>query len=213
MGAAGLAGNWLAKRPPLQWTSSISPSGATRPEPGSPDPILLARMHSLITFVLSCALYLLATGAHADIYSDVNRLVNKQQWAQAQTQAEAHLKTQPTDPQMRLLLSRIQDGQGQTSLAMETLLALTRSFPELPEPHNNLAALLARQNRYAEALDALQAAVLARPDYATALENLGDLYVTLAIQAYQKANKTMSTQPRVANKSLAAERLLKPSTP
>lgn len=166
-------------------------------------------MHSLLPFVLSCILMLFSAGAKADIYTDVNRLVGTQQWAQAQAQAEEHLKSQPTDPQMRLLLSRIQDGQGQTAAAMETLLTLTRSFPELPEPHNNLAALLARQNRYAEALEALQAAVRARPDYATALENLGDVYIALAIQAYQNANKAMPSQPRAASKLQAAEQILK----
>jgi tetratricopeptide (TPR) repeat protein len=169
-------------------------------------------MHSFIPFVLSCVLVLLSPSTQADVYSDVNRLVNTQAWAQAQSQAEQHLKSQPTDPQMRLLLSRIQDGQGQTREAMATLQALTQSFPELPEPHNNLAALLARQSRYAEALDALQAAVRARPDYATALENMGDLYTVLAIAAYQRSNQA-SPSPSVNQKRLAAEQLLKSTAP
>jgi tetratricopeptide (TPR) repeat protein len=114
---------------------------------------------------------------------------------------------------MRLLLSRIQDGQGRTAEAMETLQSLTQSFPELPEPHNNLAALLARQNRYAEALVQLQDAVRARPDYGTALENLGDVYIALAIQAYQNASRAPAPQPRVTGKRLAAENLLKSSAP
>jgi tetratricopeptide (TPR) repeat protein len=170
-------------------------------------------MHSLFTFVLSCVLLMFSAGVHADVYKDVNRLVVAEQWTKAQTQAEQHLKTQPTDPQMRLLLSRIQDGQGQTAEAMQTLQALTQSFPELPEPHNNLAALLARQNRYAEALEALQAAVRARPDYATALENLGDVYIALAIEAYQNTSKAMPSQTRSTTKRLAAEQLLNSSAP
>jgi tetratricopeptide (TPR) repeat protein len=169
-------------------------------------------MHSLLPVVLSCLLVLFSASAQADVYSDVNRWVTAQDWAKAQTQAEQHLKSQPTDPQMRLLLSRIQDGQGQTAAAMATLEALTQSFPELPEPHNNLAALLARQNRYAEALDALQAAVRARPDYATALENLGDVYIALAIQAYQKSAQA-TPSPSATSKRLAAEQLLKASAP
>ena len=170
-------------------------------------------MHSLLPFVLSCLLVLFSASTRADVYSDVNRWVVAQEWVKAQNQAEQHLKSQPTDPQMRLLLSRIQDGQGQTAEAMATLQALTQSFPELPEPHNNLAVLLARQNRYAEALEALQAAVRARPDYATALENLGDVYITLAIQAYQNASRAPAPQPRVTTKRLAAEQLLKSSAP
>ena len=177
--------------------------------PASPRPDTDCRMRLLISFALSCALMALSAGARADLYSDVNRLIQSGQLEKAQQQVDQRLKTAPTDPQMRLLLSRIQDGQGQTAAAMETLLTLTRSFPELPEPHNNLAALLARQNRYAEALEALQAAVRARPDYATALENLGDVYIALAIQAYQNANKAMPSQPRAASKLKAAEQILK----
>ncbi len=170
-------------------------------------------MHSLLSVVLSCLLLAFSAGVKADVYNDVNRLVVSEQWARAQTQAEQHLKSQPTDPQMRLLLSRIQDGLGQTAAAIQTLQDLTQSFPELPEPHNNLAALLARENRYAEALAELQAAVRVRPDYATAQENLGDVYIALAIEAYQNAVRAMPSQPRAANKRLAAEQLLKASAP
>lgn len=170
-------------------------------------------MQVLRSWFLIPLLLLWGAGAQADVYQDVHRLVLSEQWPQALSQAENHLKTQPTDPQMRLLLSRIQDGQGQTSAAMETLQALTQSYPELPEPHNNLAALLARHNRYAEALTQLQDAVRARPDYATALENLGDVYVALAMEAYQKASKAPGAQLRTANKRLAAEQLLKSAAP
>jgi tetratricopeptide (TPR) repeat protein len=170
-------------------------------------------MHFLLPFVLTSLLLLSSVGAQADAYQDVHRLIEAKQWSQAQMQAQAHLKTRPTDPQMRLLLSRIQDGQGQTPEAMVTLLALTQSFPELPEPHNNLAALLARQNRYAEALVLLQAAVRARPDYGTALENLGDVYIALAIEAYQNAGRAPAAASRVAGKRLAAEQLLISSAP
>ena len=82
-------------------------------------------MQSLLTFVLSCLLLAFSGSAKADIYSEVNRLVLAEQWSSAQSQAEKHLKTQPTDPQMRLLLSRIQDGQGQAAAAMATLQTLS----------------------------------------------------------------------------------------
>jgi tetratricopeptide (TPR) repeat protein len=170
-------------------------------------------MQALLSFVLTPLLLLFGAGAQADVYQDVNRLIVGEQWSRAQSHAQEHLKIRPTDPQMRLLLSRIQDGQGHTAEAMATLQGLTQSYPELPEPHNNLAALLARQNRYAEALEALQAAVRARPDYGTALENLGDVYVALAIQAYQNAGRATAPQPRVTSKRLAAEQLLKSSAP
>jgi tetratricopeptide (TPR) repeat protein len=193
----------------LQYIPAEGPAfGALQPEFDT-----LTRMQALRSWVLIPLLLLWGAGAQADVYQDVHRLILSEQWPQALSQAEDHLKTRPTDPQMRLLLSRIQDGQGRTSAAMETLQALTQSYPELPEPHNNLAAMLARQNRYAEALTQLQDAVRARPDYATALENLGDVYVALAMEAYQNASKAPGAQARAANKRLAAEQLLKSAAP
>nr|WP_315168913.1 tetratricopeptide repeat protein [uncultured Limnohabitans sp.] len=166
-------------------------------------------MRPLISFALSCALMALSAGARADLYSDVNRLIQSGQWDKAQQQVDQRLKTAPTDPQMRLLLSRIQDAQGQTQAAMDTLQALTQSFPELAEPHNNLAVLLARENRHADALASLQAAIQARPDYAMALENMGDVYAALASVSYGKALQITPSQRRIQNKQLSIDQMLK----
>jgi tetratricopeptide (TPR) repeat protein len=165
------------------------------------------------SFALTCVLLSLCVVARADLYTDVDRLIQSGQWQNAREQAEARLKTAPTDPQMRLLLSRIQDAQGQTVAAIDTLQALTQNFPELPEPHNNLAALLVRQNRWSEAVTALEAAIQARPDYALALENLGDVHAALAAQAYGRAALAAPTQPRAKTKQLAVEQMLKASAP
>jgi tetratricopeptide (TPR) repeat protein len=166
-------------------------------------------MRHLISFALSCALMAWSAGAQADLYSDVNRMINSGQWDKAQKEVDQRLQVAPTDPQMRLLLSRIQDAQGQTQAAMDTLQALTQSFPELAEPHNNLAVLLARENRHADALASLQAAVQARPDYAVALENMGDVYAALASQAYAKALQITPQQRRIQTKQLGIDQMLK----
>jgi tetratricopeptide (TPR) repeat protein len=154
-------------------------------------------------------LWTCSLGVRADVYADVNALVQNGQWAPAQALVDARLKTAPTDPQMRLLQSHIQTGLGQTQAAMATLRALTQSFPELPEPHNNLAALLVRENRHDEALTSLQAAIKARPDYALALENLGDLHLALAAQAFARAHTITPTQARLQTKQLAIERVMR----
>ena len=179
-------------------------TASTRPTPD-------CCMRPFFLFVLSSALMVFSAGARADLYSDVNRLIQGGQWDKAQKEVDARLKTAPTDPQMRLLLSRIQDAQGQTQAAMETLLGLTQSFPELPEPHNNLAVLLVRENRHAEALTALQAAVQARPDYAIALENLGDVYAALASQAYAKALQITPNMRRIQTKRSGIDQMLQPA--
>ena len=166
-------------------------------------------MRTWLRWMAFCTLWTCSLGVRADVYTDVNALVQSGQWAQAQALAEARLKTAPTDPQMRLLQSHIQTGMGQIQAAMDTLRALTQSFPELPEPHNNLAALLVRENRHDEALAALQAAIRARPDYALALENLGDLHLAMAAQAFARAQRVTPTQTRLQSKQDGAERVMR----
>lgn len=169
-------------------------------------------MRPSLSFLAICTCLTLSAAVRADMYSDVNALVQSGQWSKAQALADTRLQSAPADPQMRLLQSRIQTGLGQTQAAMETLRALIQSYPELPEPYNNLAVLLVRENRLTEALQALQTAVQVRPDYALALENLGDIHLALAIEAYAQAMKSAPMQgpvPRIQNKKTAAEQALK----
>lgn len=137
--------------------------------------------------VLGAWVALSSSAALADVYSEVNDKINSSQWAAAQSLIDRQLQKQPADPQIRLMQSQMQTALGQTAQAIETLTALTQEFPELPEPYNNLAVVLAGQERFDEALTALTLAVRARPDYGLALENLGDVHIALAQQAYRKA--------------------------
>ena len=54
---------------------------------------------------------------------------------------------------------------------------LIEDYPELPEPYNNLAALLRRRRASIDKARAtLEMALRTNPSYATAHENLGDVY-------------------------------------
>lgn len=163
---------------------------------------------TLVHIALACAAWL-AAPAQADVHDDVERQIRNGQLERAGQLSEQHLRKSPNDPQMRLLSSRIQDAQGLTGKAIEQLESLTLEFPELPEPHNNLAVLYARQGRTQEAIDSLNRALLARPDYTTALENLGDLHLSLALQAYQRAARAASPPASVGRKTDAIAPLLK----
>lgn len=152
--------------------------------------------------VMSCSL------ARADVYDDVERLMRNGQLDNASQLSTTHLQKSPQDPQMRLLKSRILDAQGQSSAAQAMLESLTTEFAELPEPHNNLAVLYARQGRVQDAFDSLHKALLARPDYAVALENLGDLHLSQALQAYQRAGRAPSAPASASRKVNAIAPLL-----
>jgi tetratricopeptide (TPR) repeat protein len=147
--------------------------------------------------LLSALLMLTFSVAWADVYSDVSEKISTGQLQAAQTLISRQLEKQPSDPQMRLMRSQIQVAQGQKDQAIDTLEALTQEFPELPEPYNNLAVLYAGQQRFDSALTALTQAIRARPDYALALENLGDVHAALARQSYLKAKALPSQGPLV----------------
>ena len=170
--------------------------------------------------VLAVWMALTSCAALADVYTEVNDKINSSQWAAAQTLIDRQLQKQPADPQIRLMQSQMQTAQGQTAQAIETLQALTQEFPELPEPYNNLAVLLAAQQRFDEALNALTLAVRARPDYSLALENLGDVHTALARQAYLKAQNLPPQGPasfvmgqRLDNKIKLSGQLLQAAKP
>jgi tetratricopeptide (TPR) repeat protein len=137
------------------------------------------------------ALFLALTigAAHADDYSDVNALLRQGKADEALAKADAYIAGKPRDPQMRFLRGVILTEQGKQAEATATFTQLTQDFPELPEPYNNLAALYAAQSQFDKARAALEMAIKLNPDYATAHENLGDIYARLAAQSYAKAQQ------------------------
>jgi tetratricopeptide (TPR) repeat protein len=127
------------------------------------------------------------TAAHADDYSDVSQLVRAGKLPEAMARADQYLASQPKDPQMRFIKGVIQRDSGKTAESIATFTKLTEDYPELPEPYNNLAVLYAGQSQFDKARAALEMAIRTNPSYATAHENLGDIYAKLASQAYNKA--------------------------
>ena len=126
---------------------------------------------------------------------------------EALQRADARLKDNPRDAQVRFMRGVILTEQGkivEATVAFETLI---QEFPELPEPYNNLAVIHAAQGRYESAYRLLQESLIAQPNYVTAYENLGDLYLSMAEQAYGKA-LGLDASNRVAKAKLEAAREL-----
>ena len=143
--------------------------------------------------VVAALLVVVAAGvAHADDYADVNTLLRQGKADQALAKADTYIATKPRDPQMRFLRGVILTEQGKQAEAVAVFTALTQDFPELPEPYNNLAALYAAQSQFDKARAALEMAIKLNPDYATAHENLGDVYARLAAQSYAQTLKLES---------------------
>jgi Flp pilus assembly protein TadD len=143
----------------------------------------------------------LAMGAaHADDYGDVNALLRQGKADEALVKADAYISGKPRDPQMRFLRGVILTEQGKQADAVTAFTQLTQDYPELPEPYNNLAALYAAQSQFDKARAALEMAVKLNPDYATAHENLGDVYVRLAAESYSRAKQLEASNATVPPK-------------
>lgn len=150
----------------------------------------LGRAHSstlLLFRLLALATSLSLGAAYADEYSDVAQLLREGKLAEAQARVDRHLAAKPRDPQMRLFKGVIQRESGRPADAVTTFTRLSEDHPELPEPYNNLAVIHAAQGQYDKARVALEKALRTNPSYATAHENLADVYARLASQAYSKA--------------------------
>ncbi len=109
------------------------------------------------------------------------------QLTEANTKVDQILSAKPNDPQIRFFKGVILSEQAKPNEAIAVFTKLTQDYPELPEPYNNLAVLYASQNQFDKARAALEMAIRTNPSYATAHENLGDIYAKLASQAYTKA--------------------------
>ena len=125
--------------------------------------------------------------AGADEIQDINKLFKQNQLAQALKRIDTYLTNKPNDAQARFLKGLILTTQLKTNDAIDIFISLTEDYPELPEPYNNLAVLYAGQGQYDKAKVALERAIHNHPNYATAQENLGDIYAKMASQAYERA--------------------------
>ncbi len=154
--------------------------------------ILLPKRGSLVVascMLIACLALASAPVARADEQQDVSKLVASGKLDDAQQKADAFLAKNPKDAQMRFLKGVILSQRGHREDAIAVFTGLTQDYPELPEPYNNLAVIYAAQGQYDNARGALEMAIRAAPNDATAYENLGDVYAALAARAYRDARR------------------------
>lgn len=151
---------------------------------------------------LAVCLLTLSGPASANEVQEINQQFRRGDLAGALDRTNRYLAKNPKDAQARFLKGLILADQGKTNDAIAVFTGLTEDYPELPEPYNNLAVLYAAQNKYDAAKNALEMAIRTHPSYATAHENLGDLYAKMASLAYDKAlaldSKNAAAQTKLA---------------
>ena len=137
--------------------------------------------------LLCAALSMPARAATAEELSEVTRLHRAGQSAAALERAERVLSLQPKDAQMRFLKSVVLVDTGRSAEAQAILQQMVQDYPELAEPHNNLAAIYAAAGDYGKSRAELEETIRLNPSYAPAHENLGDVHALLAAQSYGRA--------------------------
>lgn len=144
---------------------------------------------------------------------EVKKLIAAGRSKQALAFADDQLVKNPRNAQMRFVRGVILSDMNDNDAARAAFQQLTEDFPELPEPYNNLAVLYAAAGELDKARAALELALLARPDYATAHENMGDVYLQMAADAYQRASTLQPNNRAVSNKlALTREMVTKART-
>ena len=128
-----------------------------------------------------------ARKVYAQSLRDARVLITDKKYDEAIALLDKLNAERPREPQARFLKGVALADSGKTDAAITAFQGVLGDFPELPEPHNNLAVLYAQKGEYGLARDELEAAINAAPDYVVAYENLGDIYARLAASNYEKA--------------------------
>ena len=123
----------------------------------------------------------------ATLLRDIERQFRRGEVAPALQRLDQTLQARPADAGLRFLKAAILAAAGRQPEAASLLERLTEDYPELPEPYNNLAVLVAAEGKLAQARSLLETALRLDPQYRTAHENLGDVFIRLAQRAYEAA--------------------------
>lgn len=141
---------------------------------------------------------------------EIQRLIKSGQSTQALKLIDDALAKNPKDPAMRFRRGVTLSMLDRKAEALQVFQKLVEDHPEMPAPYNNLAVLYGSQGEYDKARAALVAAIRTNPQYATAYQNLGDVYAQLASQAYSKALQLDKSDTTVPPKLVLLRELIAP---
>jgi len=171
--------------------------------------LLMTSYKTIIAIFLS--LFLCISNAYSKTaYGDIQLLINQGEYKEALTLTEDQLAENKSDIKLQFMKGLVLTRLDRYRDAEKVFIQLTADNPELPEPFNNLAVVYAAQGKYTEAEEALKNAINTHPSYATAHENLGDIYAKMASRAYNQAleldtsNKTAREKLSLVNEMISA---------
>lgn len=158
---------------------------------------------SVLVLMAAC---LVPCTLRADELQDIEKLYRSGELQQALQRADAAIAAEPRAAQIRFLKGVVLTDLKRTAEATQVFVALTQEYPELADPYNNLAVLYAADGQLQSALTALQTALRNDPAHRAARENLGDVYLALALQAWSAASAVAKGDDAVLGRKLRLAR-------
>lgn len=123
-----------------------------------------------------------------DIAREIDRIFRAGDRPLAFQRVDQALAAQPDNARLRFLRGVMLSESQREPEAITMFERLTQDYPDLPEPYNNLAVLQAARGQLDQARELLESALRNDPAYHAARENLGDVFVRLALRAYEQAS-------------------------
>jgi len=172
--------------------------------------------YKTIISILLSSIFCFSSAFAQSSYGDIQLLINDGQYKEALKLTDNQLSRNASDIKLQFMKGLILTRLDRYSDAETVFIQLTKENPDLPEPFNNLAVVYAAQGKYTEASEALKSAINTHPSYATAHENLGDIYAKMASHAYNQAleldtsNETAREKLSLVNELISAPPSSKP---
>ena len=122
--------------------------------------------------------------------------------------AQEAAAARPADASLRFVLGVALMDMGRDEQALKVFTELSQTFPELPDPMNNIALLQARAGQLEPARQSLEVALRNDPAHQAARTNLGQVHLMLAAQAWAQAAAAMPGDNPLLQKLLGVRALL-----
>lgn len=144
--------------------------------------MLSLRTHCMAALLLACGVL------HAAELDEARERLARGDNAGALERLQQGLAREPGNAQLRFLQGVTLMDLGRDAQALDVFRQLHQAYPELPEPLNNIGLLQARAGQLEGARQSLQDALRADPQHRAARANLGQVYLMLAVQAWEAAS-------------------------
>ncbi len=132
-------------------------------------------------------LYALPIYVWGNSLSQLQTELDNGQYQQAIDIGQALLANKADDTQVLFLTALALQKSQRLDQAQIYYQQIIQLHPDLPEPRNNLAIIFLQKGKHDQAVDLLIESLNTHPAYATAWQNLSNLYRGLASEAYRKA--------------------------